>query len=79
MFPSRIPTLDDPEPPVHTLEDLKLPCLILELFKVNPDSWLNHIWDVKVRAVELSGGRVGRDVEIWHNNQLVDKSKSKLR
>ena len=79
VFPSRVPTLDDPEPPMHSLKDLKLPRLILDLFKIKPKSWHNHIWDVRVRAVRLSGGGVGREVEIWHNNRLVDESKSKLR
>ena len=34
LFPRRIPSIDGPEPPIHTLDDLKLPGLILDLFEV---------------------------------------------
>ena len=34
LFPKRIPTIDDPIPPVHKLKELLLPNLILDLFKV---------------------------------------------
>src|SRR5205823_5144059 len=36
LFPQSIPTEDDPEPPVHTLEGLRLPTLVLDLFNIQP-------------------------------------------
>ena len=34
LFPQQIPTLEDPEPPIHDLISIKLPNLILDLFDV---------------------------------------------
>ncbi|MFQ5933149.1 MAG: hypothetical protein ACE5KI_00725 [Dehalococcoidia bacterium] len=48
LFPQRIPSLNDPEPPVHTLHTLRLPQLILELFNVSRAQRPTHIWDVHV-------------------------------
>jgi len=79
LFPKEIPTLENPEPPLHSLDSLDLPNLILELFNVPPSKRRNHVWEVHVRAIQSSGNRIGREVEIWHLGQLVDRSKSKLR
>jgi hypothetical protein len=79
LFPIRIPTIDDPEPPVHNFGDLRLPKLILDLFKVKREMQHRHIWEVHVKALRSTDDKLSREVEIWHQGQLVDKSRSKLR
>jgi hypothetical protein len=79
LFPSRVPTLDDPEPPVHTLDNLQLPKLILNLFDVMPEVMRRHVWDVKVKAIPSPNNQFSRGVEIWHQGNLIDKSKSRVR
>ncbi|MEW5828845.1 MAG: hypothetical protein AB1846_08150 [Chloroflexota bacterium] len=79
LFPVRVPTIDDPEPPVHTLDDLQLPTLVLDLFDVAPEARSRHIWEVRVKVVPSLNNKFGREVEIWHQGSLVDKSKSRLR
>jgi hypothetical protein len=51
LFPQRIPSLDDPEPPVHTLGMLRLPGLILELFGISAAVQEKHIWEVHASYV----------------------------
>ena len=53
LFPRRIPTLDDPEPPVHSLDTLKLPLRILELFGVS-ETVEHHVWQVAVKLIQLA-------------------------
>lgn len=77
LFPRRIPTLDDPEPPVQTLDDLKLPRLILELFDVDASTRDKHIWEVHVKIVERPNGMLRRVVQVWHQGKVVDESKSR--
>jgi hypothetical protein len=77
LFPRRIPTLDDPEPPVHTLDDLKLPRLILELFDVDASARDEHIWEVHVKIVERPNGMLQRVVQVRHQGEVVDESKSR--
>ena len=54
LFPQSIPSLDNPEPPVHTLSTLKLPSLILDLFDVKPEHKRKHSWELRVKIVEMS-------------------------
>ncbi len=77
LFPQRIPSLDDPEPPPHTLTTVKLASLILDLFSVDAEAQAYHVWEVHVRLVELPEQRARRDVEVWHRGELVDASKSR--
>jgi hypothetical protein len=76
LFPKRVPSLDDPEPPVHTLDTLKLPGLILQLFKVRRVARL-HIWGVHVRLARLPDGRRQRLVQVKHQGNVVDESTSR--
>jgi hypothetical protein len=64
LFPQRIPSLDDPEPPVHTLDRLRLPGLILELFGVDATVQDKHIWEVHVKIVERPNGMLRRIVRV---------------
>lgn len=66
LFPQRIPSLNDPNPPVHTMSDLKLPQLILELFAVPPTQQAKHIWEVHVEIEELPNQRAKRVVQVLH-------------
>jgi hypothetical protein len=77
LFPQRIPSLDDPEPAVHTLSTLRLPGLILDLFGVPTTQQDRHIWEVHVKVAELSSGRLRRLVQVWHQGRVVDESRSR--
>ncbi len=77
LFPQRIPSLDDPEPPLHTLDTLRLPRLILELFGVRVASWQKHVWQVHVSVVALPDGKLSRVVKVWHQGKTVDESTSR--
>ena len=71
LFPQRIPSESDPEPPVHTLETLRLPRLVLGLFGVEDEALSRHVWQVHVKFLRSRTGRVARKVEIFHQGQLV--------
>lgn len=77
LFPQRVPTADDPEPPVHTLDTLKLPGLILELFGIAPADVSRHVWQVQVSIVTLLDGRLRRDVQVWYQGQVISRSRSR--
>ena len=77
LFPQRVPSLDDPEPPVHTLAGLKLPRLILNLFDVDDSKQDEHVWQVHVKVVERPNGLLRRIVQVWHQEQMVDQSVSR--
>lgn len=77
FFPQRIPTLEDPEPPVHTLDTLKLPSLMLELFSVLASEQSKHIWEVQVRLKKLEKQKFQRMVVVKHQGEIVDESGSR--
>lgn len=77
LFPQRVPSLDDPEPPVHTLGRLRLPGLILELFGVDAAVQDRHVWEVHVKIVECPNGMLRRMVQVWHQGKIVDESTSR--
>jgi hypothetical protein len=77
LFPMRIPSIDDPVPPVHTLSTLKLPGMILDLFEVERRARDEHVWEVQVILEELPKGRLRRKVQVSHQGAIVDESKSR--
>jgi len=77
LFPRRIPSLDEPEPPVHTLDTLKLPKMILNLFDVKANARGQHIWEVHVSVIRLDDGRLRRLVKVLHQGKVVDESKGR--
>ena len=77
LFPQRIPSLDDPKPPVHTLDTLKLPRMILNLFGVETNAQDQHIWKVHVNVVKLDDGRLRRLVKVLYQGKVVDESKGR--
>lgn len=77
LFPQRVPTLDDPEPPLHTLDTLRLPGLILQLFGVSQATQSEHVWEVHVTLIQLIDGRLNRWLRVLHQGKMVDESKSR--
>lgn len=77
LFPQRVPSADDPEPPVHTLETLRFPKLLLEIFDVEPAERPVHTWAVRVKVTRLHDGRLRRIVEVLHDGRKVDGSTSR--
>ena len=77
LFPQGIPSVENPAPPVHRLETLRLPHLVLQLFGVKPRDAAKHLWQVRVKVVEISGGRLRRVVEVTHQGKKIDESTSR--
>jgi len=77
LLPQRIPTPEDPHPPTHSFNTLRLPKLILDLFAVTPEDWERHIWEVHVQIIKLDNGRLRRKVQVTHQGQKVDESLSR--
>ncbi len=77
LFPQNIPTLDDPEPPVHTLGSLRLPRMILEMFGIQGNEQDKHVWYIHIQIAREDDDRLSRAVEVWHQGRLVDSSKSR--
>ncbi|MFH1739736.1 MAG: hypothetical protein ABIH23_12060 [bacterium] len=77
LLPRRAPSLEDPNPPVHTLDSLRLPRLILGLFGVQEKKYKKHIWEVHVRVAKLGDGRLQRTVDVIHQGRRVDGSTSR--
>lgn len=77
LFPQRIPSVDDPEPPMHTLSTLKLPNLILNLFGVDDARRDEHIWNVQVQLIQQPNRMVRRLVRVLHQGAVIDESFSR--
>lgn len=84
LFPSSVPVYspDDPithnpSPPLHTLDSLRLPSLILDIFGVSESERENHIWRVHVSVEPAAKNRLKRIVEITHLGEVVDRSTSR--
>lgn len=77
LFPQRIPTLEDPEPPVHSLESLKLPNKVLDLFGVDKAARKEHLWEVHVGIEPVESNRIQRRITVLHDGDRVDESRSR--
>ncbi len=77
LFPERIPTVTDPEPPVHTLHTLKLPTLLLDLFQVPYEEQYRHIWEIRVNINSLPDHRIQSIAHIWHQGKEIDQNISR--
>lgn len=77
LFPQSVPTLERPEPPVHTLQTLRLPRMILEIFGVSPTNFENHIWQVQVKLELLQTNHLRRIVRVYHKDKIIDESISR--
>ncbi len=77
LLPQRVPSAEDPEPPVHALDDLRLPRMILEMFGVREAEQAVHVWQVHVKLVTPEARKYQRAIEVWHNGEIVDRSVSR--
>lgn len=77
LFPQRPPSIDDPEPPVHTMQSLRLPAKILHLFNVEEVEQSRHVWEVHMKYTEVGVGKFKSVFEILHQGAVVDKGASK--
>jgi hypothetical protein len=76
LFPSRIPTREDPTPPVHELESLRLPTLVLRLFGILEAELEHHLWRVEVSVEDVKNSRLKRVVTVTHDGKVVGESAS---
>ena len=77
LLPRRIPTVEDPNPPIHTLESLRFPKLLLQAFDVAVEDYDQHIWQVEVRIEALENMRLRRLVQVRHRGDIVGKTRSR--
>lgn len=77
LMPQRIPTVQDPNPGVHTIDMLKVPKLILNEYGITDEEFAPHLWEVHVRVVRLSADKYRRVVEVRHQNRVVSTSPSR--
>src|SRR3990172_10402582 len=47
LFPQRVPSLEDPAPPIHSINTLRLPRMILDFFGVHQHEYAKHLWEVQ--------------------------------
>ncbi|RYZ82761.1 MAG: hypothetical protein EOP04_21400 [Proteobacteria bacterium] len=77
LFPQRVPTIDDPEPPVHNLETLRLPKLLLQHFEVPEADYPKHIWSVNLRLEKNQDNRLRRIYSLIYQGNVVVEGKGK--
>lgn len=77
LLPQQIPTVNNPNPPVHNLNSLKFPKLILDLFGVKASDQLNHFWEVNIELIKLDNGNLRRIVQVFHQGKIVSESQSR--
>jgi len=77
LFPQRIPTLEDPEPPVHSLRTVRLPGRILDVFGVEKNEREEHIWKVHVKIIQKTENKIQRKVIVMHQGKVVGESLSR--
>lgn len=77
LFPREIPTLQNPNPSVHQLDNLKLPKLFLDYFRVPPEQYVTHVWEVHMELVERHDRRLQRLLRVMHLGQQVDESRGR--
>lgn len=78
-FPQRVPTPEDPKPPVHSLEGLRLPVMLLESFGVRAADYQRHIWEVSVELLQKPtrrGDRLVRRTAVYHQGRKLDERDS---
>ena len=76
LMPRRIPTVEDPSPPIHTLDTLQFPLLLLRAFDVAENDYKNHIWQVHVSIETLESMRLRRVFRLVHNGEVVSEGRS---
>lgn len=77
LFPTAVPTLQNPNPPVHSLEGLRLPKLLLDHFGVSATQYQEHIWEVHMELIETRSGLLQRRMRVIHQGQEVDSGRGR--
>jgi len=77
LFPCRIPTIEDPQPPVHSVESLAFAAMVLTLFDVAAVDYCKHLWEVHTKVVKLDDGRLRREVGVQHQGQMIERTKGR--
>jgi hypothetical protein len=72
LLPRRPPNLEDePNPPLHDRQSLRLPYLILEEFGFfTPEVQAQHIWEVLIQLIH-ERGQTRRQVTVRQSGQIV--------
>jgi len=79
LFPRSVPSLKNPKPPVHTLETLRLPKMVLDLFGVAEKDYGKHLWEVFVEVFSVKtprGERIKRRTTILHEGVKVEEGEA---
>jgi len=79
LFPQQIPSLDNPAPPVHSLETLRLPKMILDFFGVHRRDYARHLWEVHVEMFARTtrrGERMMRRTTVSHQGKKMVERES---
>ena len=74
LFPTSIPSLREPEPPVHTLATLKLPRVILQAFDVPESDFDKHLYTVRIAVFTDSKGRIRRRTSVFRMGELLEQT-----
>jgi hypothetical protein len=76
LFPQRAPTMDDPRPPAHSLDTLRLPRMILDFFEVKASDYDKHLWEVRVELFTKTtkqGERASRRTIVYHQGRKLEE------
>lgn len=76
LFPQRVPTPSDPRPPVHSLDTLRLPRMILDFFGVKASDYGRHLWEVHVELfskMTKQGERASRRTTVYHQGRKLEE------
>jgi len=79
LFPQRVPTAEDPKPPVHSLDGLHLPRMLLQSFGVGEVDYDKHVWEVHVELFQKPtsrGDRLARRTAVYHQQKKLDERES---
>lgn len=74
LFPQAVPSPKKPRPPVHTLDTLRLPKMILDFFGVREKDYPRHLWEVYVEVFNKKtprGHRLMRHTVIRHQGTVL--------
>lgn len=77
IFSPDNPEIHNPAPSVHTLNSLKLPSLILDLFEVKKSERNKHVWQIHIEVEGLDDGRQRRITTIYHQGRVVNQTRSR--
>lgn len=77
LFPQHVPSLDDLEPPVHSLETLSLPLHILDLFGIEPQMRHRHVWQVQIKLVHLPNQLIRSETRILYGGLEIETLQSR--